>query len=45
MEVVALDNKMDGKESLIQVQVAIDQGIRFIAGKFIWYCKRYYRHG
>jgi len=31
MEVVALDNKMDGKESLIQVQVAIDQGIRFIA--------------
>ena len=31
MEVVALDNKMDGKESLVQVQVAIDQGIRFIA--------------
>ena len=31
MEIVALDNKMDGKESLVQVQVAIDQGIRFIA--------------
>jgi len=31
MEVVAFDNKMSGKESLIQVQVAIDQGIKFIA--------------
>ncbi len=31
MEIVALDNKADGKESLVQVQVAIDQGIRFIA--------------
>ena len=30
-EVVTFDNKMSGKESLIQVQVAIDQGIRFIA--------------
>ena len=31
MEVIALDNKLDAKESLVQVQVAIDQGIRFIA--------------
>jgi len=31
MEIVAFDNKMSGKESLIQVQVAIDQGIKFIA--------------
>lgn len=31
MEVIALDNKLDGKESLVQLQVAIDQGIRFIA--------------
>ena len=30
-EVVTFDNKMSGKETLIQVQVAIDQGIRFIA--------------
>ncbi|MBO6774902.1 MAG: branched-chain amino acid ABC transporter substrate-binding protein [Marinibacterium sp.] len=30
-EVVAFDNKMSGKESLVQLQVAIDQGIRFIA--------------
>ncbi|MEJ6709185.1 MAG: branched-chain amino acid ABC transporter substrate-binding protein [Amylibacter sp.] len=30
-EIVSFDNKMSGKESLIQVQVAIDQGIRFIA--------------
>jgi branched-chain amino acid transport system substrate-binding protein len=30
-EIVTFDNKMSGKESLIQVQVAIDQGIRFIA--------------
>lgn len=30
-EIVAFDNKMSGKESLIQVQVAIDQGIKFIA--------------
>ncbi|WGI23199.1 branched-chain amino acid ABC transporter substrate-binding protein [Amylibacter sp. IMCC11727] len=30
-EVVTFDNKMSGKESLIQVQVAIDQGIRYIA--------------
>ena len=31
LEIVTFDNKMSGKESLIQVQVAIDQGIRFIA--------------
>jgi len=31
MEVVSFDNQMSGKESLIQLQVAIDQGIRFIA--------------
>ena len=31
MEVIGLDNKLDGKESLVQLQVAIDQGIRFIA--------------
>ena len=30
-EIVAFDNKMSGKESLIQVQVAIDQGIKFMA--------------
>lgn len=30
-EIVTFDNKMSGKESLIQVQVAIDQGIRYIA--------------
>ena len=30
-EIVAFDNKMSGKESLINVQVAIDQGIKFIA--------------
>ncbi len=30
-EIVSFDNKMSGKESLIQVQVAIDQGIRYIA--------------
>lgn len=30
-EVVAFDNKMSGKESLVQLQVAIDQGIRYIA--------------
>ncbi|MCF6231793.1 MAG: branched-chain amino acid ABC transporter substrate-binding protein [Rhodobacteraceae bacterium] len=31
LEIVSFDNKMSGKESLIQLQVAIDQGIRFIA--------------
>ena len=31
MEVVSFDNKMSGKESLIQLQVAIDQGIKYIA--------------
>jgi branched-chain amino acid transport system substrate-binding protein len=30
-EIVAFDNKVSPKESLIQLQVAIDQGIRFIA--------------
>ncbi len=30
-EIVAFDNKLSGKESLVQLQVAIDQGIRFIA--------------
>ncbi len=30
-EIVAFDNKISAKESLIQLQVAIDQGIRFIA--------------
>lgn len=30
-EIVAFDNKMSGKESLVQLQVAIDQGIRYIA--------------
>ena len=30
-EVVAFDNKISAKESLIQLKVAIDQGIRFIA--------------
>ncbi len=30
-EIVAFDNKMSAKESLIQLQVAIDRGIRFIA--------------
>ena len=30
-EVVSFDNKMSPKESLIQLQVAIDQGIRYIA--------------
>ncbi|MEM7545912.1 MAG: branched-chain amino acid ABC transporter substrate-binding protein [Pseudomonadota bacterium] len=31
MEIVPFDNKISPKESLIQLQVAIDQGIRFIA--------------
>ncbi len=31
IEIVSFDNKMSGKESLVQLQVAIDQGIRFIA--------------
>lgn len=31
IEIVAFDNKISAKESLIQLQVAIDQGIRFIA--------------
>jgi branched-chain amino acid transport system substrate-binding protein len=31
MEIVGFDNKISPKESLIQLQVAIDQGIRFIA--------------
>lgn len=31
LEVVGFDNKISPKESLIQLQVAIDQGIRFIA--------------
>ncbi|MEP3917879.1 branched-chain amino acid ABC transporter substrate-binding protein [Ascidiaceihabitans sp.] len=31
IEIVAFDNKISPKESLIQLQVAIDQGIRFIA--------------
>jgi len=31
MEIVAFDNKISPKESLIQLQVAIDQGIRYIA--------------
>ena len=30
-EIVGFDNKISPKESLIQLQVAIDQGIRFIA--------------
>ena len=30
-EVVAFDNKISPKESLVQLQVAIDQGIRFVA--------------
>ncbi|WP_342779783.1 branched-chain amino acid ABC transporter substrate-binding protein [Falsiphaeobacter marinintestinus] len=30
-EIVAFDNKISPKESLIQLQVAIDQGIRYIA--------------
>ncbi|MEM1038707.1 MAG: branched-chain amino acid ABC transporter substrate-binding protein [Pseudomonadota bacterium] len=30
-EIVAFDNKISAKESLIQLKVAIDQGIRFIA--------------
>ena len=30
-EIVALDNKMSGKESIIQIEVAIDKGIRYIA--------------
>lgn len=30
-EIVAFDNKLSGKEALVQLQVAIDQGIRFIA--------------
>ncbi|TMV13441.1 branched-chain amino acid ABC transporter substrate-binding protein [Arenibacterium halophilum] len=29
-EVIGLDNKMDGKESLINLQVAIDQGVHYI---------------
>ncbi len=31
IEVIGFDNKISPKESLIQLQVAIDQGIRFIA--------------
>ncbi|MEO1490905.1 MAG: branched-chain amino acid ABC transporter substrate-binding protein [Pseudomonadota bacterium] len=31
LEIVAFDNKISPKESLIQLQVAIDQGIKFIA--------------
>lgn len=31
LEVVAFDNKISPKESLIQLKVAIDQGIRFVA--------------
>ena len=31
LEIVAFDNKISPKESLIQLQVAIDQGIRYIA--------------
>ncbi|MFT7183340.1 MAG: branched-chain amino acid transport system substrate-binding protein, partial [Planctomycetota bacterium] len=31
MEIVPFDNKISPKESLIQLKVAIDQGIRFIA--------------
>lgn len=31
IEIVAFDNKISAKESLIQLQVAIDQGIRIIA--------------
>jgi len=31
IKIVAFDNKISPKESLIQLQVAIDQGIRFIA--------------
>ncbi|MGH1578908.1 branched-chain amino acid ABC transporter substrate-binding protein [Planktotalea sp.] len=31
MEIVPFDNKISPKESLIQLQVAIDQGIRYIA--------------
>ncbi len=31
LEIVEFDNKISRKESLIQLQVAIDQGIRFIA--------------
>lgn len=31
MEIVGFDNKISPKESLIQLKVAIDQGIRFIA--------------
>ena len=31
LEVIGFDNKISPKESLIQLQVAIDQGIRFIA--------------
>jgi len=30
-EIVPFDNKMSGRETLIQLQVAIDQGIRYIA--------------
>jgi len=30
-EIVSFDNKMSGEESLIQLKVAIDQGVRFIA--------------
>lgn len=30
-EIVAFDNKLSGKEALVQLQVAIDQGIRFVA--------------
>jgi len=29
-EVLGFDNKMSGKETLVQLQVAIDQGIRFV---------------
>jgi len=31
IEIVPFDNKISAKESLIQLQIAIDQGIRFIA--------------
>ena len=29
-EIIGLDNKMDGKESLINLQVAMDQGVHYI---------------
>ena len=31
IEIVGFDNKLNVKESLVQLQVAIDRGIRFIA--------------